>query len=304
MLLRAAQRAPHACCRSPLSVGVLAVSRRLLSIETADPWGVLGIPRGTPRQQIKMRFYELAKTTHPDVVAPPAAVAAADNHVTEGAASAISDGPSFVEILAAFEALMDDEHAGMGGGGSSTSSSSAARGGGTGNHGMRSKGGARGGKLYRARTLGEVLCERLVEEPHAAREVWHDIVERGLEVRETMLEALFRACGARGGDGLPGALEILRHATQLGLLSSVKRQAAVIFLIKWCKEDRDSFAKIVGELSEDDKTPEVRQARTFARARAHARRRRLGALHRPLTSHTRRSQIFLLSSFFVLIAGA
>ena len=66
--------------------------------------------------------------------------------------------------------------------------------------------------------------------------MWADIVEQRLRVRETMLEALFRACGARGGGGLPSALEILRDATRLGLLNRATKQAAAISIIKWCKE--------------------------------------------------------------------
>ena len=87
--------------------------------------------------------------------------------------------------------------------------------------------------------------ERLKEEPGAVAEVWADIKERQLPVVSTMLEECFRACSVAGG-GLPAALGILRDATRLGLLTTQVREAALISLIKWCKEDNTSFAKIIG----------------------------------------------------------
>ena len=36
--------------------------------------------------------------------------------------------------------------------------------------------------VERERTLGDILCERLDEEPHAAAEVWREIAERRLRV--------------------------------------------------------------------------------------------------------------------------
>ena len=106
-----------------------------------------------------------------------------------------------------------------------------------------------------------------MEEPAAAREVWDEIVEQRLRVRESMLEAVFRACGAKdGAGGLPAALSILRDAKERGLLDNATKQAACIFVIKWCKEDNTSFAKIMAELSEEDKNPEVRETLAYANA--------------------------------------
>ena len=71
-----------------------------------------------------------------------------------------------------------------------------------------------------------------------------------------MLDELFRAC-ASNGEGLPGALAILRDATRRGLVSTRVREAAMVSLIKWCKEDADSFRAILAEVNEQEKTPET-----------------------------------------------
>ena len=93
-----------------------------------------------------------------------------------------------------------------------------------------------------------------------------------LRITEPALEAIFRACGAKdsqsgkGGGGLPTALSILRDANMKDLLTTQTREAAVIFIIKWCKEDSSSFAKIMAELEESDKTPQVRDNLAYANA--------------------------------------
>ena len=51
-------------------------------------------------------------------------------------------------------------------------------------------------------------------------------MERRLRVHETILEQLFRACGAKGGGGLPAALAILRDANGRGLLSGQQKVRA------------------------------------------------------------------------------
>ena len=213
--VHAARRCPHVAARAARCGPV-----RCSPLSTAAPsaWAILDLTPGSPPQQIKARFYELAKKTHPDV--------ATDGDDSDAHAS-------FIEILAAFEELMSEGEAGSARAGSSTSPSAAARGGAA-QSSRRRSGGAAGGPVERERSLGDILCERLEEEPHAAREVWADIVEQRLHVRETMLEALFRACGAKGGGGLSTALEILRDAQELGLLTKSTREAAAISIIK-CK---------------------------------------------------------------------
>ena len=225
----------------------LLPSLRHMSASVAQPcpWTVLGLLPGTEKRKIKDRFYELAKETHPDVVK------------VEAGEEASAEMPSFVEVLAAFEALMDGSASSNGAGGASSSegaSRSSRSGRGFGGFGYRTA--ANGVRVAREPTLGEVLCARLREEPEAALDVWAEIKERGLEVRETMLESLFQACGsavgAEKGLGLEAALRVLRDAKGAGLLTPQKQQAACISLIKWCKEDSASFGRIMREFDDGE----------------------------------------------------
>jgi hypothetical protein len=226
-----------------------------------DAYSVLGLSAQTAtRLEVKRRFYELAKQTHPDVVG--ARTPAHDESET-------STTGSFLQIHTAFEVVMQEldecRWTTVDGVRVRTAPSAAARG------GSSESGGARrsaGGKVVkRDRTLAEVLCDRLHEEPSAVRAVWADIVRDELRVTEATLEALFRACGARdGGGGLPTALTILREAKTRGLLDGAMREAALISIIKWCKEDSSSFAKIIAELDESEKPPQVRENLAYANA--------------------------------------
>ena len=205
------------------------------SVAQPCPWTVLGLPQGSDKRKIKDRFYQLAKETHPDVVSGEEASAT-----------------TFVEVLAAFEKLMDGSASSSGDSSSAGASRSSRSGRGFAGFGYRTA--ANGVRVAREPTLGEVLCARLQEEPEAALDVWAEIRERGLEVRETMLESLFRACGSVGGAeqglGLEAALRVLRDAKGAGLLTPQKQQAACISLIKWCKEDSASFGRIMREFDD------------------------------------------------------
>lgn len=219
--------------------------------------------RGASRGDIKKAYYSLAKQTHPDVV---------------GNDSSSSDaGVAFLEIQTAFEILMleDDERGSeiemRNGVRVRTAPSSAARGGG--GAGRRER--RPGGKVVRdrERPLAEVLCDRLMEEADgeglaaAISTCWEDIVFEQLRISEATLEALFRACGRNGGGGLGAALDILRDAKARGLLTKATTEAAVVSMIKWCKEDNTSFAKIIGELGEADRQdPETRELYGYANA--------------------------------------
>ena len=55
------------------------------------------------------------------------------------------------------------------------------------------------------------VCEQLREDPGSASTVWEDIVAQQCDVRETVLDELFRACAA-SGKGLPGAAEAAAEA--------------------------------------------------------------------------------------------
>jgi len=193
------------------------VHLRRLCTQPLSPYAVLDLPTSATPKQIKLRFYELAKATHPDV-----ASAEGDTGYQH----------SFVEIHNAFEILMHEaEFAERATG---TAPNNAAR-----RHSATGPGRPRrAGTPPRpspeagTTTLADILCERLVEEPSAVRDVWDEIVEQRLRVRESVLEAIFRACGSTGGGGLPIALDILRDARDRQLLTKATREAAAIFIIK------------------------------------------------------------------------
>ena len=189
---------------------------------------------------MKSRFYLLAKEMHPDVV-----------RQQEGSdAEAAHD--AFVKISAAFESILDDMDLQPTGRAQSTAPRAAARGGARRRpSAVRHEDGS-----VRARSLGEILCEQLREDPAAANDVWQECVAQQCDVRESMLDELFRACAA-SGSGLPGALAILRDATKRGLINTRVREAAIVSLIKWCKEDADSLPCILAEVDEAEKTPET-----------------------------------------------
>ena len=255
-----AAKAPHAWARPPAAR--LLGRRRLTTQHVAadDAWAVLGIPKTSCKTTVKKRFYELAKATHPDVVG------SGDGGDDAADAAGANEQRSFVEILAAFEAIIHGDAGNSARSGSaSTSANSAARGGSSSSRSAH-RGGASGTRVDREPSLGEVLCQRLVDEPTAARDVWAEIVSHGCQIHATMLESLFRACGSKGGGGLPGALEILREAKDLGLLTPQTREAAVISIIKWCKEDSSSFSRILSELGDAERTPEVRETLAYANA--------------------------------------
>ena len=215
----------------------------------------------------------MAKKTHPDVVG---CIDGADSASSSSSSSSIS-GPSFLEIQTAFEILMHEEENSRGdstemrnGVRVRTAKAASARGGQAGRRERRP-----GAKVMhdRERSLGEMLCDRLQEEPDgpelstAIVEVWEELLHEQVRVTEAALEALFRACGRKGGGGLPAALNILRDARERGLLTKQTREAAVIAMIKWCKEDNTSFAKILNELGETDRgDKETRELYGYANA--------------------------------------
>jgi len=216
----------------------------------ACPWSVLGIARGSKRKEIKQRFYELAKTMHPDVVqaALKQEGVDADEEEIHG---------EFVRITSAFEACLDDlESEAAFGAARATAPSAAARGGARSTRRRQAPRMVRHKDGIRTKSLGEILCEDLREDPVSAMDVWEDILAQHCDVRESMLDELFRACAASGA-GLTSARSILRDATRRGLITKAVREAGVVSLIKWCKEDADSFRAILAEVDEQEKTPET-----------------------------------------------
>ena len=217
---------------------------------------VMGLDEAATRQQIKMRYYELAKLTHPDAQAEDAE----DAEVAPETGQPTQQSFSFLEVHAAFEELMELAAIAKATGGAARPSARSSAGG---RATARKKAGAGASAALRKKTLGEVLCERLKEEPGAVAEVWADIKERQLPVVSTMLEECFRACSVAGG-GLPAALGILRDATRLGLLTTQVREAALISLIKWCKEDKTSLATIMNEIGEDERSKDLMESVSYA----------------------------------------
>jgi hypothetical protein len=107
-------------------------------------------------------------------------------------------------------------------------------------------------------TLGEILCQRLADEPHAFGEVWTDTLERNLAVTSAMTTALFKACAASGA-GMPAALDIFRQATARNLLTAEVRTCSLVSLLTLCKEDNlETTFEVVDLITDEDKQdPEV-----------------------------------------------
>jgi len=229
----------------------LTARRSAHTFSLADAYSVLGLPDGSARKAVKQAYFELAKKTHPDIV-------------SEEQDEAL---PTFLELSAAFEVIeehtFDMEAPSLPG----TAANAAARGSDGRARTARTSSAARA--AARARSLGEVLCDRLAEDPELARLVWDEIRERKLRVVPTTLDRLFRACAEaaaqRGSDdGLTLALAIMREASQDGLLTPSLREAALVSVIKWCKRDRSSFEEIYASIDEQDLTASTMETVSYA----------------------------------------
>jgi hypothetical protein len=226
------------------SLGNQASTRSITSsVHSPCPWRTLGLEQGASRGQIKRRYFELAKRTHPDTQAQDEAV-------------------SFLAVFAAYEKLIALEA-------STRTSGSAAS---WQPSGQPSSAGTcqgasrkfqdkrRGRVVHREKTRGEFLCHQLEKDPHAAPQLWETICswQQPMEVTSAMLEELFKACGA-SSHGLDGAMKILRQGTVQGVLSPHMRLVALISMVKWCKEDRHSFERIQAEMRETERTSDARK---------------------------------------------
>ena len=233
--LAARQRDLHLAARQRDLHGAFSV-RRLASAAASqlDPHAVLGLSIGASEREIKLRYYELAKQTHPDAMGG------------DGSAA------SFLAVQDAFSQLMNK---------ATTRGAEAKRGATTGTR--RAAGPAAGAKVYQAKppTLGEVLCARLASEPEAAAIVWEDIKSGRYEVTTKMSDMLFKACATHlpGTGGMRNALAILRDGTALGMFPPSVRATAIVSLLTWCKEQEelDATFEVVDEIRDEDRTPEV-----------------------------------------------
>ena len=93
-------RAPVHCANTMVAARSLILLRRLSSGVAPCPYAILGIAHGTPKKEVKSRFYALAKQTHPDVAT------AASTSCEDDLSQSIASGPSFLEIHAAFELII------------------------------------------------------------------------------------------------------------------------------------------------------------------------------------------------------
>ena len=219
-------------------IAASSLAARRLSSAARPPLDVLGIQPGTTKTEIKRTFYERAKVAHPD----------------HG-----GDQAAFVELLAAFEALMLEPEPGA------TSASGSVR-------SARQTGGARRWQQRattqkrQAWTLGETLCDRLHDEPEAFAAVYEEVKQLfdsdpgAHRATDLMLDALFAASVRNGGVG--GALELLRDGKAYGLMRGPALVGALSALIKHGSADaspatRLKFEVVVEELPPHEQTPEA-----------------------------------------------
>lgn len=192
-----------------------------------------------------MRYYDLAKRTHPDVLAQKAKAAAAAEAANVQAKvesfntgvlatdhdAAGSDTVPFLELQEAYNTLLETD-------GSEADKRSTKRSGAPG----------------RQRTLGELLCDRLKDEPEAHAELWEEIVRDELRVTEPMLDALFRAVrlSAKRDAQLDAAgaflWNIILDGTAHGLLTIDTRCNAFVSLLTWCTEEEDQLGEFALEV--------------------------------------------------------
>ena len=230
-----------------------SASLRLHATRAANPLTVLGLSHGATRVDIKKNFYALAKQVHPDV--------------SDGSGDDASTSFTFVEVLAAYEALITEHDAAASSGArpssSTTAPRTAARGGSAST--QRTQHAARPSQSRREWTVGEILCEQLLEKDCSAatlEAVWNDLkalhVSEAHPTSEFMVDSLIGAC-VRTGGGLDGALELFHDGKRTGPLAGATAQvAAVCAIMKWAGEDsRVTFEFAVGLVDVSAQTPEA-----------------------------------------------
>ena len=134
------------------------------------------LSRPASLKQLKDNYYKLAKIYHPDTTNERA------NH------------QAFQTLNQAFEELMQEHKTNQQQ--TKTSKNNAARGYAA-SAKVKQKANLKRPNA-KPRTLGEILCERLHEEPGLVEQVWADIRTRNLVVTESMTSALFKAHSKEG----------------------------------------------------------------------------------------------------------
>ena len=224
---------------------------------------LLGLEPGASAREIKRKYFELAKKTHPDVLAQQARQAAraaaadtgpkvtsfAAGHATLGtdhnASAAAPTVVPFLEVQAAYDILMEED----GEGGSPAQQQNRQR------PGQRAQ--------QRARTLGEVLCDRLRDEPEAVTELWEEIMRDQLRVTNAMLDAIFRALKVNSKAAGPvdaarfAQARLIRDGSYNGLLDIDTRCSALVTLLGWCQEKEEELGdlafEIIDEITDEDR---------------------------------------------------
>jgi len=237
-------------------------------VRRSNAFVLLGLEPGATTREIRKAYYELAKRTHPDVIAQQAREAeraeAANAHgmkvASFSAGSAILDtdhaaaavAPTvvpFLEVQAAYDILMEEDFDG----GSPAQQQNRKR------AGQKTQ--------QRQRTLGEVLCERLQNEPDAVAELWESILRDQLRVSNPMLDDVFRALKANAKAAKTAAAvvegarfaqaNVIRHGTYKGLLDIDTRCSAIVTLLGWCQEAENELGdlafEIIDEITDEDR---------------------------------------------------
>jgi len=215
-----------------------AVSSRDIAIRLKNSAMLLGVKAEATPKEIKVAYYKLARTTHPDVIGQPSA-SSGPGPVTESFDIGVLDDPAgppsvvrFLEVQAAYDTLMEYHEALSG-----------------------SKPKKASGSKGRARPLGEVLCDRLKDEPDAVPELWDDIKAQSLTVTPPMLDALFKACAHSEGGGINLARSILREGSRNGSITQPVRCAGLVSLLNWVlNKELDCADDLVDEVTDEDRT--------------------------------------------------
>jgi len=111
----------------------------------------------------------------------------------------------------------------------------------------------------RQKTLGEVLCERVSDEPEAVREVWAELRANKLTVNGQMLDAILKACAKNGEQGMHIALAILEQGTDDEIIAQQVRTSGFVTLLGMSstRDDWDVDTILNDITDEDRESPEV-----------------------------------------------
>lgn len=239
---------PPAACRIRTRCASSAADWELTS-KLKEALRLLGLESTATPRGIKLRYYDLAKRTHPDVLArqaKDAALASAtgpqvsryDDGVLEVNHSSPVTTVLFREVQDAYDVLLAAEEEAKGG--------------------TRSTGPAPGARAGRPRTFGEVMCDQLKDAPEATADLWDELVHQRVTCTAPMADVIFKACQKGDADqarGMSLARAILREGTGLGLISQDVRGSSMVQLLNWClNSELECADALVDEANDLDRT--------------------------------------------------